>query len=71
MPEAKKIEGKNNMDKNQTRLLEDIKKLLILQLLADGVSDRAIAKILSIDASTIRHLISLKEIRSSKKNEKI
>ena len=71
MPEAKKIEGKNNMDKNQIRLLEDIKKLLILQLLADGVSDKAIAKVLSIDSSTIRHLISLKEVRNSKKNEKI
>ena len=57
------------MDKKSIQLLEDIKKLLILQLLSNGVSDKAIAKILSIDASTVRHLVSLKEIRASKKNE--
>lgn len=57
--------------KIQLEPLEAIKRLLILQLLADGVSDRAIAKILSIDSSTIRHLISLKEVRNSKKSEKI
>lgn len=49
--------------------LEAIKRLLILQLLANGVSDKAIAKVLDIDASTVRHLVSLKEIRTSKKNE--
>ena len=60
---------KNNMDQNQIRLLEEIKKLLILQLLADDVSDKAVAKVLGIDPSTIRHLVSLKEIRKSKTNE--
>lgn len=69
MPEVKKIAIKNNMDKNQIKLLEDIKKLLILQLLADDVSDTVIAQILGIDSSTIRHLVSLKKIRNSKKND--
>lgn len=59
------------MDKNQIRILEDIKKLLILQLLADGVSNKIIAKVLSIDSSVIRHMVSLKEVRNSKKSEKI
>lgn len=70
MPAAREI-VKNNMDKNHMRLLEDIKKLLILQLLANGVSDKSIAQILGIDSSTIRHLVSLKKIRNSNKNEKI
>ena len=68
---AKETGIKYNMDKNHIRLLEDIKKLLILQLLANGVSDRSIAQILGIDSSTIRHLVPLKKIRNSKKNEKI
>ena len=57
------------MDKKAIQLLEDIKKLLILQLLANGVSDKAIAKMLNIDSSTIRHKVSLKEIKTLKKNE--
>lgn len=56
------------MDKKSTQIFEDIRKLLILQLLANGVSDKAIAKMLDVDASSVRHLISLKEIRASKKN---
>ncbi|KKP60707.1 MAG: hypothetical protein UR54_C0009G0037 [Candidatus Roizmanbacteria bacterium GW2011_GWA2_34_18] len=68
---AKETGIKYNMDKNHIRLLEDIKKLLILQLLANGVSDRSIAQILGIDSSTIRHLVSIKKIKNSKKNEKI
>lgn len=54
------------MDKNQIQLLEDIKRLLILQLLADGVDNDAIAQILRIDASTIRHMVSLKKARKLK-----
>lgn len=57
------------MDKKSIQLFEDIRKLLILQLLANGVSDKAIAKILNVDASTVRHLVSLKEIKASRKNE--
>ena len=67
MLEVKEIGIKNNMDKDCLKLLEDIKKLLILQLLADNVSDGSIAQILGIDSSTIRHLISLKKIRNLKK----
>ena len=57
------------MDKKHTQLLDDIKKLLILQLLANGVSDKAVAKVLGIDSSTVRHLVSLKKVRNSEKNE--
>jgi len=69
MLEVKEIKRLNNMDKNQTRLLEDIRKLLILQLLANDVSDTSVAQVLGIDPSTIRHLVSLKKIRNSKKND--
>jgi len=59
------------MDNKAIKLLEDIKKLLILQILADDISDKVVAKALGIDPSTIRHLASLKELRKSKKNEKV
>jgi DNA-binding NarL/FixJ family response regulator len=54
--------------KIQLEPLEAIKRLLVLQLLASGVSDKAIAKVLDIDASTVRHLVSLKEIKTSNKS---
>ena len=44
--------------------LEAIRRLMILQLLAQGVKTESIAEILEIDTSTIRHMISVKGIIS-------
>jgi len=48
--------------------LEAIKRLLILQLLVSGVKSEDIAKLLNIDSSTIRHMISLKRIKEIQKS---
>ena len=57
------------MDNKAIKLLEDIKKLLILQLLANGIGGDAIAQMLRIDPSTIRHMISLKKVKKSKNEQ--
>ena len=54
------------MDKKSIQLLEDIKKLLMLQLVMNGTTSEEIGKALGLDSSTVRHMISFKK---SKKNE--
>lgn len=56
----KQIKNKNP----QQDPLESIKRLLILQLLTIGVTDKIIARTLGVDSSTIRRLVSLKELRN-------
>lgn len=45
--------------------LEEIKKLLILQLIMNGVTSGNIAKVLGVDSSTIRHIIQIRKIKKS------
>ncbi len=56
------------MDKKATKLLEEIKKLLMLQLVMNGANSEDIGNALGIDSSTVRHMIAFK--RSKKINEK-
>ena len=49
------------MDKQTYKLLEDIKKLLILGLVKDGVQSKDIASALKIDPAVISRLVSRKK----------
>ncbi len=48
----------------QLEPLEAIKRLMILQLLAQGVKTESIAEMLQIDTSTIRHMVSVRGVNS-------
>jgi DNA-binding NarL/FixJ family response regulator len=54
------------MDKKSRQLLEDIKKLLILQLVINGANSEDIANILKINSSTIRHMVSIRKTKKGK-----
>lgn len=45
-------------DKKLTELLEDIKKLLILALIRDGVQGKDIAKVLGVDPAVVSRIVS-------------
>lgn len=51
---------------NELRELTYIRKLLMLQLVRDGVNSEVIADVLGIDASTVRHLIPMRKIKKKK-----
>jgi len=55
------------MDKKTHQLLEDIKKLLILQLVINGANSEEIANNLKINSSTIRHMVSIRKTKRSVK----
>ena len=55
------------MDKKTHQLLEDIKRLLILELVINGANSEEIANILKINSSTIRHMISIRKTKRSAK----
>ena len=58
MPEVKEIEDKNNMDERIVQLLEEIKKLLILQLVKGGVptSTDEVGAALGITGRAVRNV---------------
>lgn len=45
------------MDAQATKILEDIKKLLILGLIKDGVQSKEIATVLKVDPAVISRLV--------------
>ena len=45
--------------------LEAIKRLLILIALLEGANSGEIAKILDVDSSTIRHMISIRKVKKT------
>lgn len=51
------------MDKRIVELLEDIKRLLILDLVAKGVQAKDIAEVLGVAKSTIAGIVSARKIR--------
>lgn len=51
--------------KKQLEPLEAIKRLLILIALLEGANSGEIAKILNVDSSTIRHMISVRKVKKS------
>lgn len=46
------------MDSQVVKLLDDIKKLLILGLIKDGVQSKQIAAVLKVDPATISRMVS-------------
>jgi len=61
MPAKPKRNGAERSD--TVYLLEEIKKLMILQLLAGGVPSLAIAEALSVDKSVISRLVSARKLQ--------
>jgi len=55
------------MDKKIVQLLEDIKKLLIFDLLTRGVQGKDIAEALGVNKSTISRLVSARKTEVKKK----
>lgn len=54
------------MEKKAIELLEDIKKLLILDLITRGVQAKDIAGIFGVNKSTITRLVPTRQIKKSK-----
>jgi len=51
------------MDKKTVALLEDIKRLIILDLIAKGVQANNIADVLGVAKSTIAGIISARKVK--------
>lgn len=51
------------MDKKIVALLEDIKKLMILNLIASGVQSKSIAAVLGVDNATITRVVPARKIK--------
>jgi plasmid maintenance system antidote protein VapI len=50
------------MDNKVVQLLEDIKKLLILDLISRGVQGKDVAQVLGVNKSTITRIVPAKKI---------
>ena len=53
------------MDKKIAALLDDIKKLLILDLVVKGVQSKHIAEALSVDNAVITRIVSARKIKKA------
>ena len=63
-------EDKNeNNTCNIAKQLEGIKKLLVLQLVLQGVTSDSIASALGVDGSTVRRMVSSTKIKGRKAPE--
>ena len=60
---------KNRFKKQRKSLepLEAIRRLLILIAIQNGASSEEVAKVLNIDPSTIRHIVSIRAIKKASK----
>lgn len=69
---VKEIKDKNNiMEKQILKNLEEIKKLLILDLITKGVQGKDVAQVLGVDKSTITRIVPARKIKVNNNNEKI
>lgn len=51
------------MDQKVVTLLEDVKKLLILDLVAKGIQSQHIAEVLGVDGAVITRLVPARKIK--------
>lgn len=68
---ASRIVKLNNMDDKFIKILEEIKKLLILDLITKGIQGKDIAQVLGVDKSTITRIVPSRKIKISKTNEEV
>ncbi len=61
----------NNMDDKFIKILEEIKKLLILDLITKGIQGKDIAQVLGVDKSTITRIVPSRKIKINKTNEEV
>lgn len=59
------------MDDKFIKILEEIKKLLILDLITKGIQGKDIAQVLGVDKSTIARIVPSRKIKINKTNEKV
>lgn len=59
------------MDRQIAKTIEDIKKLLILDLIARGVQGKDIAQVLGVDKSTITRIVPARKIKINKTDEEV
>lgn len=59
----KKGKKRGCMDKKIAQLLEDIRKLLILDLVAKGIQSKHIARVLGVDNAVITRTVPAREIK--------
>jgi predicted transcriptional regulator len=64
---AAKKKTKKGKDDPTADALEDIKRLLILQLITSGVKGRDVASILGVHESMVSRLFSKRKVRRSSK----
>lgn len=57
--------GDNSELARVSKQLEDIKRLLVIQLIAEGVQGAHIAKALGIDPSTISKMVPARDIQTA------
>jgi hypothetical protein len=57
------------MDNKAIKLLEDIKKLLVLDLICRGIQGKDIAQTLGVDKSTITRIAPARKIRNKTHEE--
>jgi len=59
------LKNKNNMAKNKERVdtLEQIKRLLVLALIHQGVRGKDIATVLGVDPATITRIVPAQQVR--------
>lgn len=53
------------MDEKIADLLEDVKRLLILDLVAKGVQSKHIAKVLGVDNSVITRIVPARQVKKA------
>lgn len=68
---VKRIIKLNNMDDKFIKILEEIKKLLILDLITKGIQGKDIAQVLGVDKSTITRIVPSRKIKINKTNEEV
>jgi FixJ family two-component response regulator len=51
------------MEKNIATLLEDVKKLMILDLIVKGIQAKHIAQVLGVDQATITRIVPARKVK--------
>lgn len=59
------------MEKQILKYLDDIKKLLILDLVSRGIQGKDIAQVLGVDKSTITRIVPARKIKINQTNETV
>ena len=59
--------NKSKKQRKSLEALEAIRRLLILVAIQNGASSKEVAKVLNVDPSTIRHIVSIRAVKKVSK----